>query len=225
MPKLLMESNSIADNVEADSSNEELEDMSSPVQKKSKAIIVGSRKRKLTSKAWKMFDLVEEPGGKQYSICKKCGIKYIAEGNHGTKNMLRHMKICKKATREDIEGLSNSKDSITSSSRFNFDPDKFREILVSAIIMHDLPFQFVEYEGIRAIFSFLCEDIKHISRNTVKADVLKIYGREKNRLKEAFESIPGRINLTSDLWTSIATDGYICLTAHYIDQVYKRLSN
>jgi hypothetical protein len=29
---------------------------------------------------------------------------------------------------------------------------------------------------------------------------------------------PGRICLTSDLWTSLTTDGYMCLTAHFIDK-------
>ena len=33
-----------------------------------------------------------------------------------------------------------------------FDPEKFRELLTAAIIMHDLPFQFIEWVGIRAIF-------------------------------------------------------------------------
>ena len=27
----------------------------------------------------------------------------------------------------------------------------------------------------------------------------------------------GRVCLTSDLWTSIATDGYMCITTHFID--------
>lgn len=38
----------------------------------------------------------------------------------------------------------------------------------------------------------------------------------------------GRISLTSDLWTSINTDGFICLTAHWIDnewRLQKRILN
>ncbi|KAK2634742.1 hypothetical protein Ddye_029534 [Dipteronia dyeriana] len=31
------------------------------------------------------------------------------------------------------------------------------------------------------------------------------------------ENTPGRICLTSDLWTSINTDGFLCLTAHFLD--------
>lgn len=53
--------------------------------------------------------------------------------------------------------------------------DKFRELLLMAIVKHDLPFQFVDYEGIRALFSYVCDDIKLITRNTVKSDVLNLY--------------------------------------------------
>ena len=58
---------------------------------------------------------------------------------------------------------------------------------VEAIIKHNLPFSFVKYEGIRKIFSYLNSDVKHISRNTSKADVIKFYKNEmddvKNKLK------------------------------------------
>jgi hypothetical protein len=39
---------------------------------------------------------------------------------------------------------------------------------------------------------------------------------------------PGRICLTSDLWTSLTTDGYICLTTHFISKYWvliKRVLN
>ena len=42
------------------------------------------------------------------------------------------------------------------------------------------------------------------------------------------KSAPGRISLTSDLWTSIITDGYMCLTAHFLDKnwvLHKRVLN
>ncbi len=80
-----------------------------------------------------------------------------------------------------------------------FDPDTFRELLVATIVMHDLPFWFVEYIGVWAIFSYLRSDVVHITRNTAKAYTLKIYKREKDRIKSMLKSTPGRISLTSDL--------------------------
>ena len=45
----------------------------------------------------------------------------------------------------------------------------------------------------------------------------KTYAREKERMKFMLQSAPGRICFTSDLWTSIVTDGYLSLTAHFIE--------
>ncbi|XVF28957.1 hypothetical protein REPUB_Repub15cG0077500 [Reevesia pubescens] len=75
--------------------------------------------------------------------------------------------------------------------------------------------------GIRDLLSFLREDVTSISRNTAKADMLKMHKREKSRLKHMLKETPGKICLTSDLWTSITTDGYICLTTHFIDANWK----
>ena len=105
---------------------------------------------------------------------------------------------------------------------------KLRHLLSYAIIRHDLPFQFVEYEGIRQILSYLCPEVKHITRNTAKADILKLYKRELKSLGSSLLASPVRICLTSDLWTSVVTDGYVCLTAHFIDKdwtLQKRILN
>ncbi|KAA8534088.1 hypothetical protein F0562_031719 [Nyssa sinensis] len=75
-----------------------------------------------------------------------------------------------------------------------------------------------EHEGIRNLHSFLNPTVKPITRNTAKYDVLKLYKRERDKLKHVIESIPSRICLTSDLWSSIATDGYLALTAHSVDE-------
>lgn len=58
-----------------------------------------------------------------------------------------------------------------------FNAEHFRELVAIEIVMHDLPFQFVEYDGIRACFEYLCPNINCVSRNTIKADVLKMYER------------------------------------------------
>jgi len=60
-----------------------------------------------------------------------------------------------------------------------------------------------------------------ISRNTVKTDIGRMYMKEKIMVKELFASIPSRICLTSYLWTSINTEGFISLTAHFVDMNWK----
>jgi hypothetical protein len=64
----------------------------------------------------------------------------------------------------------------------------------------------------------LCSDVPLISRNTANADLIKMQMLEKQMGKSLLNVCPGRISLTSDLWTSLTTNGYICLTAHFIDK-------
>ena len=47
--------------------------------------------------------------------------------------------------------------------------------------------------------------------------MVKLYRREKERIKFMLTSTPGRVCLIFDLWTSIAIDGYMCVTTHFID--------
>ena len=44
-------------------------------------------------------------------------------------------------------------------------------------------------------------------------------------MKSKLERIPSRISLTFDCWTSINGDGYIRLTAHYVDEDWKLNNN
>ena len=97
--------------------------------------------------------------------------------------MKRHIDACIQRDTCDIRQLFLSQSGGSISIHANkFNQEKFCELLVMAIIMHDLPFQFVEYEGIREIFTYLCREVKHITRNTAKADVLKMHKREKTKL-------------------------------------------
>lgn len=183
------------------------------------------RVRKLTSDVWGHFDMIDELDihGNIQCKCIKCGTKYIAESSHGTGNMRRHIKSCKGKVYRDVGQmiLQSNASGIVENKISTFKVDEFRELLALAIARHNLPLQLVEYEGIRAVFSYLCPEVKHVSRHTIKNDVMKIYAKEKSKLNEALKHAPGRVAVTSDCWTSITTDGYITLTAHYIDKNWR----
>jgi hypothetical protein len=62
---------------------------------------------------------------------------------------------------------------------------------------------------------YLRNGVQLIFRNTVKADLTKMYASEKQKLKVMLNCSRGRISLITDLWTSLIIDGYICVTTHY----------
>ena len=74
--------------------------------------------------------------------------------------------------------LSGSQGNLSVSSS-KFCPKRYRELLVTVIIKHELPFSFVEYDGIREMTKYLHRDMPLISRNTVKADLIKMHLLEK----------------------------------------------
>ena len=69
----------------------------------------------------------------------------------------------------------------------------------------------------KGLFSYLNHDVKVFTQKTTKGDVVKLFACEKERMKLLLQSFFGRVSFTSDCWTSINTDGYILLTANYID--------
>ncbi|XP_050207485.1 zinc finger BED domain-containing protein RICESLEEPER 2-like [Mercurialis annua] len=185
------------------------------------------RQRKLSSIVWNYFIKEEGKNNKRTAKCKACGKSYAADSKYGTGNMKRHIPVCPRKNSRDI---GQSLISLSDGSLVNvkFDMDVFRELIAMAVIMHDLPFQFVEWEGMKKLLCYLKPDFHIISRNTCRADCIMIFNREKNQVKSMLESTLGKIFLTSDCWSSLTTDGYICLTEHFIGkdwQLQKRILN
>ncbi|KAI5408773.1 hypothetical protein KIW84_054565 [Lathyrus oleraceus] len=87
----------------------------------------------------------------------------------------------------------------------------------TAIIAHDLPYKFVEFQKVRDWMKYLNPDFSHISRNTAKANVDEMFKTKKEALKKELANIPSIISLTFDMWATCTSEGYICLTAHYVD--------
>lgn len=210
-----------SDDEVSDSHQTESKKKTSNVTSLNKPGIHFKRQRKLTSDVWANFEFLDKPDeqGNIICKCKKCGQKYNAESRQGTGNLKRHIKKCKKRTFKDVGQMII--DSSSSGSMMNrvptIDYDIVREMLSIAVVKHDLPFQFAEYSAVRKLINYINPDVKLVSRNTLKADVLKMFKREKDKLKEELSVVKGRISLTSDCWTSITTDGYMSLTAHFVD--------
>ena len=89
--------------------------------------------------------------------------------------------------------------------------------MACVVLRHNYPLSHVKHEKTRDVHKFLNPTVRTISRNTLKADIWAIYNEGKERIKKELELVNGRICLTSDLWSSPTTDGYMSLTVHYVD--------
>lgn len=127
----------------------------------------GKKRTKETSKRWNHFGkLPMGNDGIQKCKCKYCYKKFTSATIVGACNLLHHMKKCLMTNTRDIGHmpLSTSQDTTCLSDAFEL--EKFRELLVVAITMHSLSFQFVEYLGIRTCFEYARHSLNLISRNT-----------------------------------------------------------
>ena len=113
------------------------------------------RQRKLTSGVWEHYEfLPPDEEGNLFCKCKKCGQTYSRDSKNGTENLKRHLVNCKRRNfRDNGQLLLDSRSSYLGSRQSEFDCNEFRKLLASCVVKHELPFQFVEYDGVIDLFA------------------------------------------------------------------------
>lgn len=91
------------------------------------------------------------------------------------------------------------------------------------ICQDELPISFVENRGFKQLVSYLAPWYKIPVKKTVKLRIDVLYDIEKQKLLEEMSTIDD-IALTTDCWSSRATESYITLTAHYITPEWKHVA-
>ncbi|GJY33031.1 zinc finger BED domain-containing protein RICESLEEPER 2-like protein [Tanacetum coccineum] len=133
------------------------------------------------SNVWEYFEIIPVgPDGIERETCRHCNKVLLYE--HGTSNIRRHIRNCIGVD------LSNKADA-PPPKRICLDQAKFKEKLAISITKHNYPFTYVEHEGTRDLHKFLHPDANPICRNTAKKKVLRIYEREKLKVKKELEKI------------------------------------
>jgi len=188
-------------------------------EKQSETVEVDKRRNKAsTTDCWRYFSKVGEDKNK--AKCNGCNKVFACGGRkYGTSHLNRHIMKCGKIKTEDIGQMMLDMQGKLKAKKI--DQSVHCQLLCELIVRHNLPYKFVEYPELRSWIRYLCPDAVMVSRNTIKADIGRLYEKEKLILKTLLLSIPGRICLTSDLWTSINTEGFIALTAHFVDLSWK----
>ncbi|KAK4269452.1 hypothetical protein QN277_022606 [Acacia crassicarpa] len=201
--------------------------MDDEVQSKTPLEASGSFKinKKEISNVWKHFTKIgKDKDGFEKAVCNYCGAEYVigrhpkTGSSYGTSHLGRHIPTCKFFTDSELNEQHGK------SSTHQINQEVHREKLARAIVYHDLPYNFVEYEMIRDWINYISPKVVIHSRNTVVSDVRKMYVKEKEKLKQSMSRIPNRVCLTSDVWTATTSEGYICLTAHFVDDNWRLIS-
>lgn len=184
-------------------------------------------RKKMTARSemWKHFEKILVDGVVQKGKCNYCKTDIAAHPViNGTSALGKHFRICKlnphRNTGDDKQTVLqvNSGDSVHA---WKFDPEALRNAFAAMIIEDELPFAFGEKSGFRKFMRLACPRFLVPSRRTCTRDTVRIYFKEKARLKLFFKEHCERVCLTTDFWTSQQQESFMTVTAHFICNDWK----
>jgi hypothetical protein len=92
------------------------------------------------------------------------------------------------------------------------------------ICTESLPFNFVESDGFKHLINKLCPKYQIPNRKYFSDKVVpKLYRRAKEKLREHLNTVTAfGFAVTTDIWTAKGNHDYISVTAHFIDNTFKK---
>jgi hypothetical protein len=158
---------------------------------------------------WNYYIKIQDDGKEMYE-CKACGKMFICLGKSGISQLDQHIPKCPLMMKSRIAEYFELK---------KLEHVMVRESITQMTIKHYFPFHFVEWDEFRAFTKFVSNnEDQFLSRDTVVADVMKVYLLEKDKLKKQLAAIEGSVCFSFRCWTSSASSrGYFTLTAHFMD--------
>ncbi|XP_054796915.1 zinc finger BED domain-containing protein RICESLEEPER 2-like [Prosopis cineraria] len=89
------------------------------------------------------------------------------------------------------------------------------------IILHGYPLTMVEHVGFKVFVKNLQPLFELMTVNSIEADCIELYEKEKQKMNEMLDKLPGKISLSADVWVAMGDTEYLCLTANYIDESWQ----
>ena len=190
----------------------------------------GIGKKRSWSTAWDHFEIDSADSVK--AICNHCN--HVVKHSQNTTNLFKHLKAQhpdvhkaieeEKAVAEKLKKAKQTKQlslEDTSVARVPYPSESKRrkfldESLVNMITTDLQPPFIVEDTGFQSFVSALDPRYKPPSKRTIMRSLLpEKYRSEKEKLQETLSSVK-YVALTTDIWTSRHTEGFLTVTCHYI---------
>ncbi|KAL2930729.1 putative AC transposase [Bienertia sinuspersici] len=87
----------------------------------------------------------------------------------------------------------------------------------SSIMYHSYALSIVEHVKLREMLSYLQPKVRHVTRNTILRYCLLEHKRLKSFLRECLSELNSRVCFTCDCWSACTSQGFLTLTAHFVD--------
>ncbi|XP_022003077.1 zinc finger BED domain-containing protein RICESLEEPER 2-like [Helianthus annuus] len=184
------------------------------------------KKRKSTSTCWEHFREVTS-NGTIMTECIHCGekLKKFKEGT--TTPMNRHInESCPKLKAVNVNrgqlklNVLPRKSNSTSVQNWKFDNARIREVIAHMIMIHELPFNFVEYDLFNVVMKEANPAFNKISRASARQDCISSYDIGRKRIQKLLNTV-SRVSITTDMWTSVQNIHYMVVTCRFVDSDFQ----
>lgn len=101
---------------------------------------------------------------------------------------------------------------------------EFSDSILNMIVTDMRPLSMVEDDGFKAMISTFNPKYELPSRPFFMKKIEKKYECIKGKLKKSLQETDS-IALTTDIWTSVATEAYLGVTCHYLGEDWEMLSH
>uniref|UniRef100_A0A3Q2TAZ2 BED-type domain-containing protein n=1 Tax=Fundulus heteroclitus TaxID=8078 RepID=A0A3Q2TAZ2_FUNHE len=180
---------------------------------------------------WAHFRFYEVNGklDKTFAVCKTCHtkIKHVGNTTNFTNHVDRwHPELASTTTQKVDTSQPRIDQSLVSTLPQNSERAKRITRCVACFIAKDLrPYSVVENAGFRHMLKTLEPRYKLPTRATFTDSALPaLYKETKAKVMESMCK-DSRVAITSDAWTSVATESYVTITAHYISEDWQIVSH
>lgn len=189
--------------------------------------------RAVSSKVWNEFEKVKIGPTSQDVVakCTHCKKELSGKSKSGTTHLFNHLKTCPIRKTKNIGPVDlrqttlsfvKKEDGSTEMATWHYNQAQVRKAIAEMVIVHEYPLSMVEHIKFRKMMGVAQPLFQPYSRNTLRADILKMYEDEKVRFKACLHGNKGKIGLTTDMWTSGTQQrGYMAVIAHFIDNDWK----
>lgn len=183
-------------------------------------------KRKRRSDVWNEFEECIV-AGKDKAKCNWCKKLLAASSNDGTNHLRGHLRVCpsrqvQKGMKQATLRMGKDQSGAVVVEKYVFDQQVARKELALMICIHEYPLSMVDHAGFRRFCEALQPLFKHVSRNTIKKDILDMYEVYRLSLVNVLQKSQSRLAVTTDLWTANhQRKGYMAVTVHYLDDDWK----
>ncbi|XP_051976953.1 zinc finger BED domain-containing protein 4-like [Xyrauchen texanus] len=181
-------------------------------------------KRIRVSKVWESFTKLTP---KNAVVCNICKAELAFHGS--TTCMLEHLKMKHPGTREAGESSKKSSGPIDDFflRRNSCTPQQataLTESILNMIVKDMRPLSLVDGEGFREMVSTFNPGYIIPSRTYFTRLMEQKYEKTCQKVKETIQEGRSFIALTTDIWTSLATEEYLGVTCHFITEDWKMTS-